>query len=118
MADTRPETLDDFLDLMSRVRSGCRQAAAELVARYGDELLPRRAAVPSGQVPTPLRFRLRRFHDQVFADFFAGMEKQPIEFRDPEHLLAFLVGMASNVVNRERPNGSIPRSADVAGTFP
>jgi hypothetical protein len=39
---------------------------------------------------------------ETWADFFAQMEKQPAELRNPEHLVGLLVGMAKRAINREQ----------------
>jgi RNA polymerase sigma-70 factor (ECF subfamily) len=84
-----------FIDLLTRVRAGDEEAAAEVVRQYEKEI--RR------EVRLRLKdLRLRRLFDSmdicqsVLASFFGCMVEGKYEMERPEELLKLLVGMTRN----------------------
>lgn len=83
----------DFQLLMARVRGGCRDAAAELVQRYGDHII----RVVRRRLHRRLRskFDSADFQQDVWASFFANSTET---FAGPEALAKFLAEVAKNKV--------------------
>lgn len=89
-----PAEPEEFTALMRRVRTGCPDAARELVDRYGDLIL----RVVRRRLNQKLRpkFDSIDFQQDVWASFFA---EQPCQtFDRPEALAAFLAKLARNKV--------------------
>jgi RNA polymerase sigma factor (sigma-70 family) len=91
----RHDELREFCDLLDRAFDGSEEAAAELVARYGDAL--RRA------IRRALGRRLRPMFDSidfaqdVWLSFFRRKAEMP-RFERPEELIAFVIGMGRRKV--------------------
>lgn len=88
-----PDEHESFQLLLERVRAGARDAAAELVARYGDHII----RVVRRRLHRRLRpkFDSMDFQQDVWASFFTNPNRR---FADPDALAKFLAEVAKNKV--------------------
>jgi RNA polymerase sigma-70 factor (ECF subfamily) len=95
-----PEGDGDFAELMERVRGGSEEAVRELLDRYGHHIL--RVVRRRLHQRMRARFDSLDFVQDVWASFFAGLERQ-WAFDDPHALVAFLADLAyKKVVDKFR----------------
>ncbi len=89
---------DSFRELMQRVREGSEDAAWELVHCFGEHI--RRAVRRVLDRKLRSKFDSMDFVQLVLLSFFR-MHEQADRFQRPQHLVAFLAGMAANKVQTE-----------------
>ncbi len=88
----------DFRLLMDRVRSGCEDAARQLVEQYGESI--RRAVRRALNVRLRSKFDALDFEQLVWCSFFRARDRLD-RFDQPDDLVAFLVAIARNKVGLE-----------------
>ncbi len=100
----------DLAGFLQRIADGDDEAARELLIRYEPEV----RLVVRRQLPRLLRSRFDSldFLQSVWGSFFRKVRREPAEFEDSRHLVAFLARAAKNkVIDEYRRAGS--RKADM-----
>ncbi|RUL87115.1 RNA polymerase sigma factor [Tautonia sociabilis] len=105
-----------FAELVRRAKAGDEQALNALLSEFEDDV---RLAVRR-QLPRVLRtqFDSMDFVQLVWASVFAGEAVDPTRFDNPQHLRAFLTGVAWNKVREEYRRRTRTRKYDIGREEP
>ena len=103
---------DEFRSLMTRVQTGCPDAARELFDRYGEHI--RRIVRRKLHQGLRSQYDSIDFTQDVWASFFAGPQERRT-FDTPESLVAFLSNMVFTKVARAYRRGFQTKKYNLSG---